>query len=299
MSDEDDYEVLSPNAGLSVNMLAGALAGITEHSVMFPVDSIKTRMQVFATSPAAVYTGIGNAFTRISSTEGVRALWRGVSSVIVGAGPAHAVHFGTYEAVKELTGGNRDGNATPWLSAPLAGAAATTASDALMNPFDVIKQRMQMHQSQFRSIITCASTVFRKEGIAAFYVSYPTTLTMTVPFTAAQFTVYEHTKKFMNPRGDYSPLSHIVAGGVAGGVAAGLTTPLDVAKTLLQTRGTSTEPEIRYCRGMLDALRIIWRRDGLRGFSRGLSPRVVTHMPSNALCWLSYEFFKATMRERP
>jgi solute carrier family 25 iron transporter 28/37 len=136
MSDEDEYEGLSPNAGLGVNMLAGALAGITEHSVMFPVDSIKTRMQVFATSQAAVYTGIGNAFTRISSTEGVRALWRGVSSVIMGAGPAHAVHFGTYEAVKELTGGNKEGSAHQWLSAPLAGASATIASDALMNPFD-------------------------------------------------------------------------------------------------------------------------------------------------------------------
>ena len=74
-------------------------------------------MQVFATSQAAVYTGIGNAFTRISSTEGVRALWRGVSSVIMGAGPAHAVHFGTYEAIKELTGGNKEGSAHQWLSA--------------------------------------------------------------------------------------------------------------------------------------------------------------------------------------
>jgi len=105
-----------------------------------------------------MYTGIGNAFTRISSTEGVRVLWRGVSSVIMGAGPAHAVHFGTYEAVKEVTGGNREGNAN-WLSArestpplrqfcwrltsvdaagvlALAGASATIASDALMNPFD-------------------------------------------------------------------------------------------------------------------------------------------------------------------
>lgn len=64
-------------------------------------------MQVIATSPTAIYSGIGNAFTRISSTEGMRALWRGVSSVILGAGPAHAVHFGTYEAIKELAGGNR------------------------------------------------------------------------------------------------------------------------------------------------------------------------------------------------
>lgn len=40
----------------------------------------------------------------------MRALWRGVSSVVLGAGPAHAVHFGTLEAVKELAGGNEAGN---------------------------------------------------------------------------------------------------------------------------------------------------------------------------------------------
>ena len=73
-------------------------------------------MQVFATSPAAVYTGVGNAFTRISSTEGMRALWRGVSSVIMGAGPAHAVHFGTYEMVKEFAGGNVEGGHNQWIA---------------------------------------------------------------------------------------------------------------------------------------------------------------------------------------
>jgi solute carrier family 25 (mitochondrial iron transporter), member 28/37 len=162
-----------------------------------------------------------------------------------------------------------------------------------MNPFDVIKQRMQVHNSAFRTISSCARTVYATEGLSAFYVSYPTTLTMSVPFTAAQFTVYEHLKKMLNPSGVYSPLTHIVCGGTAGGVAAALTTPLDVAKTLLQTRGTSRDPEIRGARGMWDALRIIGRRDGWRGYTRGLVPRVVTFMPSNALCWLFYEFFSS------
>jgi len=67
-------------------------------------------MQVFATSPVAVYSSVGNAFSRIASTEGLRTLWRGVSSVILGAGPAHAIHFGTLEAVKEFAGGNETGN---------------------------------------------------------------------------------------------------------------------------------------------------------------------------------------------
>jgi len=158
----------------------------------------------------------------------------------------------------------------------------------------VIKQRMQIHQSQFRSVFDCARTVYRNEGLFAFYVSYPTTLTMTIPFAACQFAVYEWTKRLLNPEGEYSPVTHVVAGGMAGAVGAAVTTPLDVAKTLLQTRGTSHDSEIRSCRGMFHAFRIIWMRDGVRGFARGLTPRVLTHMPSNALSWLSYEFFSAS-----
>src|SRR4051794_868852 len=97
----------------------------------------------------------------------------------------------------------------------------------------VIKQRMQVHESQFRSVFTCARVVYQTEGLAAFYVSYPTTLTMSIPFTAVQFTVYEQIKKLLNPSGQYSPVTHMVAGGIAGAVAAGVTTPLDVAKTML------------------------------------------------------------------
>ncbi|KAF7309665.1 hypothetical protein MIND_00337600 [Mycena indigotica] len=298
MAEEDDYEALPANAGYMVNMFAGALAGISEHAVMYPIDSIKTRMQVFSASPVAIYSGVGNAFTRISSTEGIRALWRGVSSTVLGAGPAHAVHFGTLEAVRELASNM---GSSPWLATYLISQLwlaqqPTTAADALMNPFDVIKQRMQVHKSEFRSVLTCARVVFRNEGLAAFYVSYPTTLAISIPFNAIQFTVYEQVKDLMNPRRTYSPSSHIVAGGVAGAVAAAVTTPLDVAKTLLQTRGTAHEADLRNVGGMLDALRVIWARDGFKGYARGLTPRVLTIMPSSALCWMSYEFFKAAIR---
>jgi len=37
-------------------------------------------------------------------------LWRGLSSVVVGAGPAHAVYFATYEVVKQSMGGNASGH---------------------------------------------------------------------------------------------------------------------------------------------------------------------------------------------
>ena len=149
----------------------------------------------------------------------------------------------------------------------------------------MIKQRMQVHGSEHRTIAQCARTVWRNEGLVAFYVSYPTTLSMTIPFTAIQFTAYESISKIINPSKRYDPITHIVAGGLAGAFAAGLTTPLDVAKTLLQTRGTARDTEIRNAKGLWQAAGIINRRDGLSGFFRGLRPRIITTMPSTAICW--------------
>ncbi|TGZ81231.1 mitochondrial carrier [Ascodesmis nigricans] len=289
---EIDYESL-PGGSLSSNLMAGAFAGIMEHTVMYPVDAIKTRMQIVNPSPSAMYSGITNAVSRISSTEGIRSLWRGIASVAMGAGPAHAVYFATYEMVKHELGGNvgTSDDHHP-IAVATAGACATIASDALMNPFDVVKQRMQMHGSTYRSITDCFASVYRNEGLTAFYVSYPTTLAMTIPFTALQFTAYESLSKVLNPSKKYDPLTHCVAGGLAGAFAAAMTTPLDVIKTLLQTRGTARDQRIRECRGLMGAAKIIRENEGWGGFFKGLRPRIITTMPSTAICWTSYEMAK-------
>ncbi|KAI9228585.1 MAG: carrier protein [Piptocephalis tieghemiana] len=294
MAEEHDYEALPENSPMIAHMTAGAVAGIAEHAIMFPFDSIKTRMQVFTSNPSAVYTGITNALSRISTGEGAVALWRGVGSVIVGAGPAHALYFAMYERCKDQFGGNQ-GDGHHFLAPAAAGACATTTSDALMNPFDVVKQRMQVHGSEYRSVLSCFRSIWATEGFSAFYASYPTTLLMSVPFQALQFSTYEFAGKVLNPSGSYDPKSHIMAGAMAGSVAAALTTPLDVAKTLLQTRGTSTDPAIRNVRGISGSVSLIWRRAGFFGFFRGWKPRVLTHMPSTAICWSVYEWAKDWM----
>ncbi|KAI1338076.1 mitochondrial RNA-splicing protein MRS3 [Xylariaceae sp. FL0016] len=276
-----DYEALPPNFSLTQNMAAGAFAGIA------------TRMQIINPSANAAYRGMIQSTLRIASGEGVLKLWRGMSSVVVGAGPAHAVYFATYEAVKHLMGGNRVGVHHP-LAAATSGAAATIASDALMNPFDVIKQRMQIQgsSSMYRSMTDCARYVYKTEGLSAFYVSYPTTLSMTVPFTALQFLAYESISTAMNPAKTYDPFTHCAAGAVAGGFAAALTTPMDVIKTMLQTRGTATDPELRAVNGFVAGCKLMYQKEGFRGFFKGVRPRVVTTMPSTAICWSAYEASK-------
>lgn len=39
--DEHDYESLGANSTMAQNAIAGAMAGIGEHCIMYPVDSIR------------------------------------------------------------------------------------------------------------------------------------------------------------------------------------------------------------------------------------------------------------------
>lgn len=42
-SDSSEYESLPSHASLTTHMTAGAVAGILEHTVMYPIDSVKVR----------------------------------------------------------------------------------------------------------------------------------------------------------------------------------------------------------------------------------------------------------------
>lgn len=55
---------------------------------------LQTRMQVINPASGGLYTGLTNAVSTISRMEGIRTLWRGVSSVIIGAGmPSESPHL--------------------------------------------------------------------------------------------------------------------------------------------------------------------------------------------------------------
>ena len=160
----------------------------------------------------------------------------------------------------------------------------------------VIKQRLQVYGSPYKGAIDCAVHILRTEGIIAFYRSYTTQLTMNIPFQCTNFIVYEACRHKLNPRGHYEPRTHMIAGAAAGITASAVTTPLDVAKTLLNTQETTVRPERHYIRGMLNALKVIYIESGVLGFCKGMWPRIVYQMPATAICWSVYELFKHLLR---
>ncbi|KAL4623050.1 mitoferrin-1 [Arapaima gigas] len=293
--DADPYESLPPTASLTTHMTAGAVAGILEHTVMYPVDSVKTRMQSLQPDPKAQYRNVYEGLHRIIRTEGVLRPLRGLNITVLGAGPAHALYFACYERVKRVLSDIIQNGGNSHLANGVAGSLATVLHDAVMNPAEVVKQRMQMYNSPYRGLWDCVRTVHRTEGLPAFYRSYSTQLAMNVPFQAVHFVTYELTQERLNPQRNYHPASHILSGAIAGAVSAAVTTPLDVCKTLLNTQektALSSGHIGSHLSGMTNAFRTVYRLGGVAAFFKGVQARVIYQMPSTAIAWSVYEFFK-------
>ncbi|XP_066570652.1 mitoferrin-1 [Amia ocellicauda] len=294
-SEGDDYESLPPTASLATHMTAGAVAGILEHTVMYPVDSVKTRMQSLQPDPQAQYRGVYEALRRIVRTEGLLRPLRGLNVTMLGAGPAHALYFACYERVKHTLSDVLHNGRNSHVANGIAGSVATVLHDAVMNPAEVVKQRMQMYQSPYRGLLDCVRTVRQTEGLMAFYRSYSTQLTMNIPFQAVHFMTYELMQERLNPCRQYQPHTHIVSGAVAGAVSAAITTPLDVCKTLLNTQENVALTSVNisgHLSGMANAFRTVYQLGGVPAFFKGVQARVIYQMPSTAIAWSVYEFFK-------
>lgn len=278
------------------HMLAGAAAGMAEHTVMYPVDTIKTRMQALSHPGQQLHRStVTRALQVVLKREGWRGLYRGVGAVVTGTGPAHAVYFSAYEAAKEALGGNREGHQP--LATSAAGAFATLTSEAVNLPMDVVKQRLQVLHSPYKGIMDAVVRTVREEGLGAFYKSYRTTVLMNVPFTAIHFTVYESTKKLLRQEEEETLLSQLTAGGLAGGCAAAVTNPLDLVKTRLQLEGVGSATRYK-TNAMIPTLRSIIEEEGTSALWRGVQPRVLFHVPAAAICYGTYETIKKLLQEQ-
>jgi hypothetical protein len=182
-------------------MIAGAIAGTVEHTAMYPVDTIKTRMQALGHPGQRLHRlSVVEALRTALKREGISGLYKGVWAVAGGAGPAHAMHFAVYELAKEGLGGNRGAYRHHPAIAAFSGALATVVNELVMTPVDLVKQRLQVAHSPYKGVVDCVMSVARTEGPSAFFRAYRTSLVMSVPFQAIHFAMYEGAKKvFLNP----------------------------------------------------------------------------------------------------
>lgn len=268
----------------SYYLISGGLAGMVEHATMFPIDTLKTRMQATSSS-----TGIRGALKATMSDGGPRALYRGVIPGMCGAFPSHAAYFAVYENVKMRLCGDKDEADMTMLQYAFAGACATVGHDLFHTPFDVLKQRLQIQNTNIGTYRMLRGLLSR-EGLGALFVSVPTTVLMNVPFAAVHFSTYETIKKLLHVSEEELESSfwkYTIAGGIGGALGGLVSNPFDVIKTRQQLGMASSNFFKAFVEG--------YKAEGPILFTRGIRARILYFAPSAAIAMTSYEIVKTVL----
>ncbi|KAI9105881.1 mitochondrial carrier domain-containing protein [Phlyctochytrium arcticum] len=170
--------------------------------------------------------GTWDGVVKIFRTEGLWALWRGLSPTLLMSVPSTVVYYMGYEQIRDWIGSrdwsmgeriDRNGRVhDPWnvAWAPLlAGATARTGAATLISPIELIRTRMQSLTSHSTSVLNNTSKdarpalpsvrnvigdvrgMVREQGWTVLWRGLAPTLWRDVPFSAIYWIGYEGIKK--------------------------------------------------------------------------------------------------------
>eukprot|EP00892_Ulva_mutabilis_P001191 jgi/Ulvmu1/11072/UM007_0254.1 len=242
------------------NLASGAIAGCVVEAALYPLDTIKTRLQMMRS---------GGGLSALIKQGGGKALYAGIGGNLLGVAPATAIFMAVYEPAKRAIAAEHTSPQTAFvLSAALAGWAASL----VRVPTEVVKQRMQA--GEYARPGQAVREIIKRDGLRrGMYAGYGAFLLRDLPFDAIEFWAFDTLNmrlKSMLGR-EPNPLEHGVCGAIAGAVTGFTTTPLDVLKTRLMTQGSGAArvyDNVWHC-----ALKV-YREEGVSAFLRGWQPRV-------------------------
>lgn len=259
-------------------LTAGAVAGLVVDTSLFPIDSIKSRLQSKA------------GFIK---SGGFSNLYRGLPPVLAGSIPNAALFFITYESTKDKLHKYKHfgpGGKLHALNHVIAGSLGEFASCMVRVPYEIVKLRSQTTTAGEKPLgnMNITRKIIAREGWAGLYRGFWSTVIRDVPFSALQYPIWERLK-LMHQRKYHKPPTAMQSawyGSIAGGVAAFLTTPLDVAKTRIML----AEPTDPLASGSLNAaIKTVYAEKGVKGLFAGVVPRVIWISIGAAIFLGSYE----------
>ncbi|XP_031389007.1 S-adenosylmethionine carrier 1, chloroplastic/mitochondrial-like isoform X2 [Punica granatum] len=233
--------------------VAGGAAGVVVEAALYPIDTIKTRLQAARGGGRIVLKG----------------LYTGLGGNLAGVLPASALFLGVYEPTKQKLLDILPENLSA-IAHLTAGALGGAASSLVRVPTEVVKQRMQI--GHFNSAPNAVRLIIANEGFRGLYAGYGSFLLRDLPFDAIQFCIYEQLRigyKLAAQR-DLKDAENAIIGAFAGAITGAITTPLDVIKTRLMIQG----PKNQY-RGIFNCVRTIMREEGSSALMKGVGPRVL------------------------
>ncbi|KAL4449100.1 hypothetical protein ABPG74_021092 [Tetrahymena malaccensis] len=255
--------------------IAGSIAAVMSTCLLFPIDQIKTHLQLSEKNNSDEDTSITTTIKKIHKTSGIQGFYRGIIPVIFGNIVSQFVYFFWYNFLKIATGTYQSSMLQYAKCSMLAGLIASICT----NPFWVLQTRMLKSKG---GVITVAMQMYQEDGLKAFFKGLSTSLIL-VTNPIINYMIYESYKVWAQSLlidSKYDALIFFFGGALGKFFATVATYPYQLLRT---------KAHIAKEQGYLQMIKTIYIQGGIPAFFRGLLPKLSQTVLANAFNIMFYE----------
>lgn len=307
MQNQSQFCVASPpNSSSSASTLLSTSAAHSATATASDCAAEETQRRTFNSTL--------DGLRKIARNEGILTLWRGLSPTLMMAVPGNVIYFAGYDWLRTSKMSPIEGRVSDAYAPLAAGSIARVLAACVVSPIEMLRTRMQAHQSKERNVMRATMVELKDmvgtQGYSSLWRGLTLTFWRDVPFSALYWWGYEYGRERLHEqrrrRGSMAGkelgtkellTDSFIAGATSGLIAALVTTPFDVGKTRQQTVVNSDMSEkqrraLPESRTMPRFLFHIYKNEGMGGLFKGWAARCLKVAPACAIMISSYEIGK-------
>ncbi|KAJ3467470.1 hypothetical protein MRS44_005034 [Fusarium solani] len=265
---------------------AGAIAGVSEILVMYPLDVVKTRVQLQTNAAGAdAYNGMLDCFRKIIKQEGFSRLYRGISAPILMEAPKRATKFAANDEWGKIYRNMFGVTSMNQQLSILTGASAGATESFVVVPFELVKIRLQDKASagKYNGMVDC--------------VGLESTMWRHILWNAGYFGCIFQVRQLL-PKSDTKQgqmVNDMISGGIGGTVGTILNTPLDVVKSRIQNTPKVPGQVPKY-NWAWPAVFTVAKEEGFSALYKGFLPKVLRLGPGGGILLVVFTTVMDTFR---
>ncbi|PNS21254.1 Mitochondrial substrate carrier family protein Q [Sphaceloma murrayae] len=271
-----------PSWGLAI---AGASGAILANALVYPLDIVKTRLQVQVkrkpdektlTTNDQHYEGAVHAIQCILQDEGLAGLYSGMMGSLIGVASTNFAYFYWYSTVRTLYT-TRVSSSKPGTAVELSlGAIAGALAQLFTIPIAVVTTRQQTQPKGDKKgmIETAKEVIDSEDGWTGLWRGMKASLVLVVN-PAITYGAYQRLKDVLYPgKASLRPHEAFILGALSKSLATIATQPLIVAKVGLQSRPPPARQGKPF-KSFVEVMKYIIDNEGPTALFKGIGPQLL------------------------
>jgi Mitochondrial carrier protein len=287
-----------PELSVTASFLCGAVSSVVGESVTFPMDLMKTRMQLGGTQGSIQYKSLLHVISHTYKIEKFSSFYKGASPALIRQFFYSGIRMLVFDKGKVLFGYNNK-NQDFWPSFVLGGLGGGIGS-LVTTPFDVCKIRLinDTAREKYKGLADCLRKTLKNEGIFyGFYKGSSPNVYRALIINATSLATYDSSKALFSSYNikDDSYLNRFCSSFLTGFVCSVVSSPIDVVKTrYMNAAKFDNMPKFS---GPTDCFIQIFKNEGILSFYKGFFALWLRIGPYSVIMYMTWDYLKDISRK--